>query len=644
MSNHDGEMGHHSLKASSVLNTVGSELMSQPWAPTEEEIAEEEEAARAYQVRRNLALKKKEAQQEREMARILEERRAMEEELEELRLSTRASSSAAANITQGLQGTSVNGSANSSNANNVAAAVAEVQAAMSKRMSRMKKKYDKKLAAAKEALEDLQAVSTAEFSLYEYEHRSTLIFSFRSHLYFTHFLFFCLPNFTHHRITKQDFSYERKQFADAAAEQEKDVRLYELICQSVLSEKDLKKVNCVISVKLVSCSCLRSQKFYRYLHCILNSHEYNECAQIIEKCRYDEDADEWIIPFTKKKTISDSQWQQAESNTAGAGGNRSLLPDIGAKGGGGGGSSSTNNSGNNLHSLSSTLRDPSKIHGKSAASQQGREGNSNSSEGRPSPVPLLTLPGNLMTPASLVSPVNSYHGGGGSSGGGGGKADKGGFLPQISSRSDANSSRNAAPDPFDGNNNNNNNTFSQLQILPSQGLEKKKKPKNKVPKSQGNPSSGMGAGVGYAALSSARSQQGDEYVDITDNDLSGGSSSVYAGVAENKENGTADFAGPVEDWGFVFDQNQLAAHGPGKAGNGPELEYSDDEDFESTEDIISSSQYKSHDGPYPPAYGNGVPPKKGGKKKRKVSQQDDVNSSNSGNNSKGGSSFALPPI
>jgi hypothetical protein len=40
---------------------------------------------------------------------------------------------------------------------------------------------------------------------------------------------------------------------------------------------------------------------------------------------------------------------------------------------------------------------------------------------------------------------------------------------------------------------------------------------------------------------------------------------------------------------------------------GPELEYSDDEDFESTEDIISGSQYKQGmvqgDGPYPPAYG-----------------------------------------
>lgn len=161
VSNHDGEMGH-SLKASSALNTVGSEIMAQPWAPTEEEIAEEEEAARVYQMRRNQALKKKEAQQEREMARILEERRAMEEELEELRLSTRASSSAAGNVTQGLHGT-VAGSGGNSNANsgqnNLGAAVAEVQAAMAKKLGRMKKKYEKKLAAAKEALEDLQAVS-----------------------------------------------------------------------------------------------------------------------------------------------------------------------------------------------------------------------------------------------------------------------------------------------------------------------------------------------------------------------------------------------------------------------------------------------------------------------------------------------------
>jgi formiminotetrahydrofolate cyclodeaminase len=98
----------------------------------------------------------------------------------------------------GLQGTSAS-AGNSANAL-TAAALADMEASMLKKMSRMKKKYEKKLAAAKEALEDLQ----------------------------------------------EDFSYQRKQFMDAATEQEKDVRLYELICQSVLSEKDFKRVsNCL---------------------------------------------------------------------------------------------------------------------------------------------------------------------------------------------------------------------------------------------------------------------------------------------------------------------------------------------------------------------------------------------------------------
>lgn len=43
----------------------------------------------------------------------------------------------------------------------------------------------------------------------------------------------------------QDFSYQRRQFVEAATEQEKDLRLYQLICESVLSEKDLKRVRCI---------------------------------------------------------------------------------------------------------------------------------------------------------------------------------------------------------------------------------------------------------------------------------------------------------------------------------------------------------------------------------------------------------------
>ena len=130
-----------------------SELMTQPWAPTAEEIEEEAEAARNYQLRREEARKKKEAQQARELQRMLEERRVMEEELEALRGSRSSSRGYAEEVAD--KGANNNSSAGST----VAAAVAEVQSAMAKKMGRMKKKFEKKLAAAKEALEDLQEVS-----------------------------------------------------------------------------------------------------------------------------------------------------------------------------------------------------------------------------------------------------------------------------------------------------------------------------------------------------------------------------------------------------------------------------------------------------------------------------------------------------
>lgn len=41
---------------------------------------------------------------------------------------------------------------------------------------------------------------------------------------------------------REDFAYQRKQLMDAVVEQEKDTRLYEAICRSLLSERDLQKV------------------------------------------------------------------------------------------------------------------------------------------------------------------------------------------------------------------------------------------------------------------------------------------------------------------------------------------------------------------------------------------------------------------
>jgi len=339
---------------------------------------------------------------------------------------------------------------------------------------------------------------------------------------------------------------------------------------------------------------------------------------MIEKCRYDEDADEWIVPFAKKKTITDSQWQNANQiqhhgHSERESTNRSLFPDIGAaptnmtKGQGQSSSGSAHNSGNNLQALGSTLRDPSKIP-------------KNHSEGRHSPVPLLTLPGNLSTPSSVLAPVQSHSAR---------KNEPKGslMLPQISGRSDNNTGRNGAV--ADYNYDSNHSAFGQVQILPTQGVEKKKK-KNKLPKGSHPSGSGPSNGVGYSATSARDS--GDDYPDIselTNNDVSGNSAQYgyggVNGVAEIKA-ASQESAGPLEDWGFT--EGAPASHGRGK----PELEYSDDEDFESAEDIIHSSQYKSNDGPYPPAYGGGGNGN-GGKKKKKKKSSDE----------KPASTF-LPPI
>jgi hypothetical protein len=214
----------HSTKmmASSLVSpdAVQSELLAQPWAPTAEEIEEEEEAAREYERRRQEARRKKEVQQARELQRVLEEKRAMAEELEELRGSRATSSGQPA---AGGLGGSAPASANASGAGLTAAALAEVEATAQKRLGKMKRKYEKKLAAAREALEDLQEVSCC--------HDITGLECWG-----------LLRGYVHIIYIIQDSSYQRKQFVEAATEQEKDLRLYELICKSVLSEKDFKTV------------------------------------------------------------------------------------------------------------------------------------------------------------------------------------------------------------------------------------------------------------------------------------------------------------------------------------------------------------------------------------------------------------------
>jgi len=142
--------------------------VNSPEMDTPEQVA----AAKRYQQKRLEARRKKEAAQQREMQRLVEDRRSMELELEELR-----GSQAGAGRTD---------SASSS----------EVEALMVKRVGRIKKRYDKKLAVLQEELDDL----------------------------------------------REDFYYQRRQLVESAMEQEKDSKLFEAICYSILPERDVRKV------------------------------------------------------------------------------------------------------------------------------------------------------------------------------------------------------------------------------------------------------------------------------------------------------------------------------------------------------------------------------------------------------------------
>jgi membrane-associated HD superfamily phosphohydrolase len=170
----------------------------------------EEEALKKYKERRLKAKKKREAQQQQEMQRILEEKRSMEEELEELRQSAQSLSVAASN----------NNTSRAYTPNAPMETVGDSGGA-EKKMAKMKKRFEKRLGAALDDLNDMRDVSIVP----DYARLLVLLF----------FSLLILPS--------QDFYYQRKQLMDAMVEQEKDTKLYESICRSLLSEKDMKKVD-----------------------------------------------------------------------------------------------------------------------------------------------------------------------------------------------------------------------------------------------------------------------------------------------------------------------------------------------------------------------------------------------------------------
>lgn len=140
-------------------------------ALTLEQIKAEERDLEAYRQRRQAAKKKREAQKQKEMQRIVDEKQSMEEELEELRLM----------VAQGQN----------SNASAAAAASAESEALLTKKITKIRKKYEKKLNAAKEELEDLREVRES----------SSIAFAFFFSVSFVSYCFVLLNTHSYSRRT-----------------------------------------------------------------------------------------------------------------------------------------------------------------------------------------------------------------------------------------------------------------------------------------------------------------------------------------------------------------------------------------------------------------------------------------------------------
>ena len=133
--------------SASLRQSVSHKVPAVP--KTEEELRAEEQELEQYRQRRQAAKKKKEVAKAEKIARLKEEKQAVEEELEELRFTA----AEAAELS-------------SANTNAVAAAAsAQTEQLLLKKLSKVKRKYEKKLQAAKEELEEMRDVSVLSASL-----------------------------------------------------------------------------------------------------------------------------------------------------------------------------------------------------------------------------------------------------------------------------------------------------------------------------------------------------------------------------------------------------------------------------------------------------------------------------------------------
>lgn len=123
---------------------------------TPQEQAEEERSLTEYKEKKVLAKKRREEKQQREMQRILDEKRILAEELEELKqnlINEKNNPAALDNIPSKPSSAIKREVGDTENTD-----FDEIESSAMKKMSRLRKRYEKKLNAAKEELEDLREV------------------------------------------------------------------------------------------------------------------------------------------------------------------------------------------------------------------------------------------------------------------------------------------------------------------------------------------------------------------------------------------------------------------------------------------------------------------------------------------------------
>ena len=332
------------------------------------------------------------------------------------------------------------------------------------------------------------------------------------------------------------------------------------------------------------------------------------CIQILERSKYDEERDEWILPFAKKKLL-----REGTSTASGA----SMLPDIFNKGQAESSRSdpafvAKTNAGmpsnSNLNRRASSSRESSRqnSNNNSSSNNNNRLQQTNS---KPAIVPLLTLPGTTISTAasSSAAPTNSN--------------SRGDTLQGIAATAGtAESSRkNYAKES--------SRLQSSLDTQQGQGRStaEQKKRKTSRPKEQD-------------------SQEQEATFSFDDSNAYNSSR-----ASADPEAGSGVAAGPLLEWGFV---GAASSHDRGIGYSGPELVYSDDDDFETAEDGMNGNSSSRHSAmgfnaaPFPPTHGSSSQQggNKGRKKKKKSSSSSKAADQSGSSYEKPSTVTSLPPI